>query len=67
MEMQNVLRDAKLAYSERPEDCSFQQVYGMSIWEWLSLPENNQARKNFDLSMSTHAVLYPSDAIVKGE
>jgi hypothetical protein len=65
--MRDVMRDPKLACSERVEESPFYQVYGMPFWEWLALPENELTRKNFDISMSTHSALYPSDAIAKGE
>ena len=67
MRLGNVMRDERLAFSEKPEDCALHQAFGMSLWDWLALPENRQLRKNFDISMSTHASLYPSDAIAKGE
>ena len=67
MEMVKVMKNENLSGSERIEDCPLNQVYGMSLWEYLAKPENARLRKDFDITLATHAVLFPPDAIAKGE
>jgi hypothetical protein len=63
-----ILFKENVKFSEEPADCSFSRTHdGISLWEWLSKPENAQSRKTFDIAMATHASLHPPEALAKGQ